>query len=71
MTVRDRHPGASAITSPSNRAAGNAAGACDLLIGLLLAAADSLGALYQLNESTASAHDGKSDALPKLLCPLH
>ncbi len=46
-------------------------GVRDLLIGLLLAGAAFLGTLYQVNESTASANDGKGEALPKLFCPLH
>jgi hypothetical protein len=46
-------------------------GVRDLLIGLLLAAVAFMGTLYQVNESTASAHDGKGEALPKLICPLH
>ena len=46
-------------------------GVRDLLVGVLLAAAACLGALYQVNESTASAHQGKGEQLPKLFCPLH
>jgi hypothetical protein len=46
-------------------------GARDLLIGVLLAAVALLGTLYQVNESTASANDGRGERLPKLFCPLH
>ena len=43
----------------------------DLLIGVLLAGVASLGAMYQVNESTASANQGKGEQLPQLFCPLH
>lgn len=46
-------------------------GARDLLIGVLLTAVALFGTLYQVNESTASAHHGQGDKLPKLFCPLH
>jgi hypothetical protein len=43
----------------------------DLLIGVLLAAVALLGALYQVNESTAAANHGKGEKVPKLFCPFH
>jgi hypothetical protein len=42
----------------------------DVLVGLLLAAISFLGVLYQVNEAAKGA-DGRSDGVPKLLCPLH
>jgi hypothetical protein len=46
-------------------------GVRDLLIGVLLTAVALLGTLYQVNESTAAAHHGRGENLPKLFCPLH
>jgi hypothetical protein len=43
----------------------------DLLIGVLLTAVAVLGTLYQVNESTAAAHHGQGEKLPKLFCPFH
>jgi len=39
----------------------------DLLLGVALFAAASLGALWQVNETTAR----EPDSLPRLVCPLH
>jgi hypothetical protein len=39
----------------------------DLLIGVLLFCVASLGALWQVNETTAQ----DPDSLPRLVCPLH
>jgi hypothetical protein len=41
-------------------------------IGLVLAGVSFLGVLYQVNESAArGSPDGRSDGVPRLICPLH